>query len=145
MDPIFPKPPPPPSYGLFAGQPIDAGMNYGGGALSQAPAEDMIARPELLSDPNYRGDGTNFGMVMPQGFAANVTPGPQMPGQGQFGSMQELMEYQQQNPGMNLIGEYQRLRALEGGPPEPVVLPQRGIASLFNEQAPRYMYQGIMS
>ena len=158
LDPIFPQRPEP-VYGLYddvvsggfdygdggftpglisGPRTVDPGMNYGGGELAQAPAEDMVKRSELLNDPNYRGDGTNFGMVMP------ATPGPQMPGQGQFNSMQELMEYQQQYPMANLMGEYQRLRALEGGAVQPVTLPQRGVASLFNEQAPRYMYEGIM-
>ena len=75
-----------------------------------------------------------------------ATPGPQMPGQGQFATMQELMEFQQQYPSANLMGEYQRLRALEGGAAQPAVLPQRGIASLMGgNPATEAMYQGIMS
>ena len=64
---------------------------------------------------------------------------------GQFNSLAELDAYQQQNPSLNLMGEYQRLRALEGGIPAVAQLPNRGVASIFgNEQAPQYMYQGIM-
>ena len=75
-----------------------------------------------------------------------ATPGPQMPGQGQFATMQELMEYQQKYPSANLMGEYQRLKALEGGAAQPAVLPQRGVASLMGGQpATEAMYQGIMS
>ena len=37
--------------------------------------------------------------------------------------MEELMEFQNQNPSMNLMGEYQRLKALEGGG---VTMPQTG-------------------
>ena len=64
---------------------------------------------------------------------------------GQFNSLAELDAYQQQNPSLNLMGEYQRLRALQGGIPAVAQLPNRGVASIFgNEQAPQYMYQGIM-
>lgn len=42
---------------------------------------------------------------------------------GQFNSMEELMEFQNQNPSMNLMGEYQRLKALEGGG---TTMPQTG-------------------
>ena len=108
--------------------------------------DNQLAGQELLNDPNYRGDGTNFGMVMPQSFAEGVTPGPGMPGQGQFATMQELMEYQQKYPNVNLMGEYQRLKALEGGAAQPVTLPQRGVASLMgSDPATEAMYQGIMS
>ena len=132
--------------GLYGPGTVDPGMNYGGGELAQAPAEDMVERSELLNDPNYRGDGTNFGMVMPQSFAAGVTPGSGTPAQGQFATMQELMEFQQQYPNVNLMGEYQRLKALEGGAAQPVTLPQRGVGSLMaGDPATEAMYQGIMS
>ena len=36
-------------FKLFGAQPIDAGMNYGGGALAQAPAEDMVSRQGVAS------------------------------------------------------------------------------------------------
>jgi hypothetical protein len=112
--------------GFLGVQPIDPGMNYGGGALAQAPAEDMVNRTPS--------------------FAAGVTPSPGMPGQGQFATMQELMDFQQQYPSVNLIGEYQRLKALEGGAAQPVTLPQRGVASLMaGDPATEAMYQGIMS
>ena len=59
---------------------------------------------------------------------------------GGFNSMEELMAYQNQNPSANLMGEYQRLKALQGGNTNVA-----GVASMFgNEQAPPYMYQGIM-
>ena len=35
--------------GLYGAQPIDAGFNYGGGALAQAPAEDMVKRQGVAS------------------------------------------------------------------------------------------------
>ena len=44
---------------------------------------------------------------------------------GQFNSMEELMEFQNQNPSMNLMGEYQRLKALEGGG-QPTQMPRFG-------------------
>jgi hypothetical protein len=68
-----------------------------------------------------------------------------IPQQSQFNTLAELDAYQQQNPSLNLMGEYQRLRALSGGIPAVAQLPDRGVASIFgNEQAPQYMYQGIM-
>lgn len=82
-----------------------------------------------------------------QSFATNVvTDTFGVPVPGQFNTMAELMEFQRQNPGMNLMGEYQRLRALEGGAAQPAVLPQRGVASLMGgDPATEAMYQGIMS
>jgi hypothetical protein len=44
---------------------------------------------------------------------------------GRFNSMEELMEFQNQNPSMNLMGEYQRLKALEGGG-QPTQMPRFG-------------------
>ena len=79
LDPIFPQQPPPDYF-------IDDGPGYG---KTYPPGYDGRPVPagDLMNDPNYRGDGTNFGMIA-----------------------------------------------------------QGGVASLFgNEQAPPYMYQGIMS
>ena len=78
-------------------------------------------------------------------IATDVYGNP-LAGQGQFATLQELMEYQQKYPTANLMGEYQRLKALEGGALEPLRLPQRGVASLMASQpATAAMYQGIMS
>ena len=89
-------------------------------------------------------DGTNFD------YKTNALTGqPQttpMDSEPMFNSLTELDAYQQQNPHLNLMPEYQRLRALEGGIPAVAELPQKGVASLFgNGQAPRSMYQGIMA
>ena len=59
---------------------------------------------------------------------------------GGFNSMEELTAYQNQNPTANLMGEYQRLKALQGGNTTAA-----GVGSVFgNEPAQPYMYQGIM-
>jgi len=59
---------------------------------------------------------------------------------GGFNSMEELMAYQNQNPTANLMGEYQRLKALQGGNTTVA-----GVGNIFgNEPAQPYMYQGIM-
>jgi hypothetical protein len=101
---------------------------------------------QALTNPNID-PATNLlqtaPLSSPQNFASGV-PMP-APSQGQFNSLAELDAYQQQNPSLNLMSEYQRLRALSGGIPAVAQLPNRGIASIFgNEQAPQYMYQGIM-
>jgi len=53
-------------------------------------------------DMVLRGGGKGGGATMPQQG-------------GQFNSMEELMDFQNKNPHMNLMGEYQRLKSLEGG------------------------------
>jgi len=59
---------------------------------------------------------------------------------GGFNSMEELMAYQNQNPTANLMGEFQRLKALQGGNTTVA-----GVGNIFgNEPAQPYMYQGIM-
>jgi hypothetical protein len=153
--------------GFYSGWDITQGTGpevvlYGGGGSQGLMNNDMSAQGvgnlfgneqattlpagDLMNDPNYRGDGTNFGMVMPE--INPLTGQPQnapVNNGGQFNSLAELDAYQQQNPSLNLMGEYERLRALEGGIPAVAQLPNRGIASIFgNEQAPQYMYQGIM-
>lgn len=110
--------------GLYGAQPVDPGLEKYG--------------PE--------GSPLQLFSGQPQSFAAGVTPASGTSGQGQFATMQELMEFQQQYPSANLMGEYQRLKALEGGAAQPAVLPQRGVASLMGgDPATEAMYQGIMS
>ena len=98
LDPIFPKRPP--FYYIDPMLPVrpDDDFGYtrpyfpGRGNFKPFP---MPTIPGFENNPNYRGDGTNFGMVLPDQ--------PPVPQQAQ------------------------------------------GIASLFgNEQAPRYMFEGIM-
>ena len=104
--------------------------------------------PQALTNPNID-PSTNLLQTAPLSSQINPLTGlPQTASTnsgGQFNSLAELDAYQQQNPSLNLIGEYQRLRALQGGIPAVAQLPNRGVASIFgNEQAPQYMYQGIM-
>jgi hypothetical protein len=97
---------------------------------------------QALTNPNID-PATNLLQTAPLSSPQNFASG--VPSQGQFNSLAELDAYQQQNPSLNLMSEYQRLRALSGGIPAVAQLPNRGIASIFgNEQAPQYMYQGIM-
>ena len=97
---------------------------------------------QALTNPNIN-PATNLLQTAPLSSPQNFASG--VPSQGQFNSLAELDAYQQQNPSLNLMSEYQRLRALSGGIPAVAPLPNRGIASIFgNEQAPQYMYQGIM-
>lgn len=77
-------------------------------AQQQAAANDYQAGIDMV----MRGGGKGGGATMPQTG-------------GQFNSMEELMEYQNQNPSMNLMGEYQRLKALEGGG-QPTQMPGYG-------------------
>ena len=113
--------------------------------------------PQALTNPNID-PSTNLLQTAPlssqQSFASErpeINPLTGLPqtastnSGGQFNSLAELDAFQQQYPSANLMGEYQRLRALEGGIPAVAKLPNRGVASIFgNEQAPQYMYQGIM-
>jgi hypothetical protein len=113
--------------------------------------------PQALTNPNID-PSTNLLQTAPlssqQSFASGmpeINPLTGLPqtastnSGGQFNSLAELDAFQQQYPSANLMGEYQRLRALEGGIPAVAKLPNRGVASIFgNEQAPQYMYQGIM-
>jgi hypothetical protein len=110
--------------------------------------------PQALTNPNID-PSTNLLQTAPlssqQVVASQINPLTGLPqtastnSGGQFNSLAELDAYQQQNPSLNLMGEYQRLRALQGGIPAVAQLPNRGVASIFgNEQAPQYMYQGIM-
>ena len=97
---------------------------------------------QALTNPNIN-PLTNLLQTAPLSSQQVVASG--IPQQSQFNSLAELDAYQQQNPSANLMGEYQRLRALQGGIPAVAQLPNRGVASIFgNEQAPQYMYQGIM-
>ena len=104
------------------------------------PFDEVVPFPVIDDGPKFGfpGENTNALTGQPQ-----TTP---MDSEPMFNSLAELDAYQQQNPHLNLLTEYQRLRALEGVPSPPAQLPQRGVASLFgNEQAPRSMYQGIMA
>jgi hypothetical protein len=97
---------------------------------------------QALTNPNID-PSTNLLQTAPLSSQQVVDSG--IPQQSQFNTLAELDAYQQQNPSLNLMGEYQRLRALQGGIPAVAQLPNRGVASIFgNEQAPQYMYQGIM-
>ena len=110
--------------------------------------------PQALTNPNID-PSTNLLQTAPlssqQVVASQINPLTGLPqtastnSGGQFNTLAELDAYQQQYPSANLMPEYQRLRALEGGIPAVAQLPNRGVASIFgNEQAPQYMYQGIM-
>ena len=133
-------------------KPDGQGGFYSGWDITQGTGPKMVlyggggSQGLMNNDISAQGVGTNFGMVMPE--INPLTGLPQTASTnsgGQFNSLAELDAYQQQNPSLNLMGEYQRLRALEGGIPAVAQLPNRGVASIFgNEQAPQYMYQGIM-
>jgi len=192
LDPVFPQRPDGGDYRplpidrtdpIFREQPSDRGFDFG------APANvgDTYFDPELnttyeyTEKPNGRGgtyqgwdivSGTGgtvglFGAQPENKISAGIMADPQMPGPGQFSTMQELMDYQQQFPSLNLMGEYKRLRndpnyrgdgtnfgMIENNSYRPSGNPlinrdmfaQGGVDRLFgNEQAPPYMYQGIMS
>jgi hypothetical protein len=73
------------------------GKNYG--TLAEAEAAQAKATTPNTTGGFAIGTGQQGGTPQQQG--------------GQFNSMEELMEYQKQNPTSNLMGEYQRLKALE--------------------------------
>jgi hypothetical protein len=87
--------------------------------MAQAMADQEAARRAAETD--YQ---AGMDMVMRGGMGKG---GPKTAPQqgGQFNSMEELMEFQNQNPSMNLMGEYQRLKALEGGG-QPTQMPRFG-------------------
>ena len=120
LDPIFPQQPPP-DFDYY----IDDGPEFD---KTFPPGYDAMPVPFETLNPLTglpQTDSTNSG--------------------GQFNSLAELDAFQQQNPSANLMTEYQRLRALQGGIPAVAQLPNQGVASIFgNEQAPQSMYQGIM-
>ncbi len=78
-----------------------------------------------MNDPNYRGDGTNFGMIENNSYR----PGPE-----------DFYRQNGNNAGLSMVDA-------NGNPlMNRDMFAQGGVASLFgNEQAPRSMYQGIMS
>ena len=118
LDPIYPQQPPPDYF-------IDDGPEFG-----------------KTFPPGYDGSPVPFETLNPLTGQPQTAP---INNGGQFSSLAELDAFQQQYPSANLMTEYQRLRALEGGIPAVAQLPPRGVASMFgNEQAPQYMYQGIM-
>jgi len=133
-------------------KPDGQGGFYSGWDITQGTGPKMVlyggggSQGLMNNDISAQGVGTNFGTVMPE--INPLTGLPQTASTnsgGQFNSLAELDAFQQQYPSANLMGEYQRLRALEGGIPAVAQLPDRGVASIFgNEQAPQYMYQGIM-
>ena len=129
LDPIFPQQPPP-DYFIDDGlPPIDPGFNINPGYGKTYP-------------PGYDGRPVPFETLNPLTGQPQTAP---INNGGQFNSLAELDAFQQQNPSANLMTEYQRLRALQGGIPAVAQLPNQGVASMFgNEQAPPYMYQGIM-
>ena len=131
LDPIYPQQPPQDFYyHTDPFPPFDPGFNINPGYGKTYPPGYDGSRPVPFETLNpLTGQPQN----------APVNNG------GQFSSLAELDDFQQQNPTLNLMTEYQRLRALEGGTPAVAQLPPRGVASMFgNEQAPPYMYQGIM-
>jgi len=83
--------------------------------MSQAMA-DQAAQQQMAQNEYQQGltAGKGGPRTMPQ------------PGGGQFSSMEQLMEFQKANPSMNLMGEYQRLQALEGGASTQPSMPQYG-------------------
>tara|TARA_R110002095_G_C4180266_1_gene232863 strand:- start:356 stop:874 length:519 start_codon:yes stop_codon:yes gene_type:complete len=117
LDPIFPQQPPPDYF-------IDDGPGYG---KTYPPGYDGRPVPagDLMNDPNYRGDGTNFGMIENNSYR----PGPE-----------DFYRQNGNNAGLSMVDA-------NGNPlMNRDMIAQGGVASLFgNEQAPPYMYQGIMS
>ena len=81
-------------------------------AMADQAAQQQAAQNQYQQgmDVVMRGGGKGGPAVMPQTG-------------GQFNSMEELMDFQNKNPHMNLMGEYQRLKALEGGG---ATMPQTG-------------------
>ena len=86
--------------------------------MSQAMA-DQAAQQQMAQNEYQQGltAGKGGPRTMPQ------------PGGGQFSSMEQLMEFQQANPSMNLMGEYQRLKGLGGGASTQPPMPQPGYQS----------------
>jgi hypothetical protein len=122
-------------------KPDGQGGFYSGWDITQGTGPEVV----LYGGGGSQGLGTNFASGMTETNPLTGLPSQGLPSQGQFNSFAELDAYQQQNPSANLMLEYQRLRDLSGDIPEVAQLPNRGIASIFgNEQAPPYMYQGIM-
>jgi hypothetical protein len=95
--------------------------------MSQAMA-DQAAQQQMAQNEYQQGltAGKGGPRTMPQ------------PGGGQFSSMEQLMEFQQANPSMNLMGEYQRLQGLGGGAPTQPPMPQYGGGGLAALLAKRF-------
>ena len=74
-------------------------------------------RYRLKREADMRGDmgGPRFRDIAIGGGMGKGGPRTAPQQGGGFNSMEELMEFQRQNPTMNLMGEYQRLKALEAG------------------------------
>ena len=92
--------------------------------MSQAMA-DQAAQQQMAQNEYQQGltAGKGGPRIMPQ------------PSGGQFSSMEQLMEFQQANPSVNLMGEYQRLQGLGGGaqtqPPMPQPQYGGGLSSIL--------------
>ena len=80
----------------------------------RAEEERRRAQQERLMAA-LRSGGKGGGRTIPQSMAEADNFPSQTQQSGRFNSMEELMEFQNQNPTMNLMGEYQRLKALEAG------------------------------
>ena len=169
LDPIFPQQPPPDfDYYIDDGPgfpPIDPGYGkiyppgYDGRTV---PINEPTQVDELRSNFSDRINR----IAQTAGYAGNTDLGKALSGgieltdytnpltgvigeapvlSGGFNSMEELMAYQNQNPSANLMGEYQRLKALQGANGQAPQSIYQGVGNLFgNEQAPQSMYQGIM-
>ena len=83
-------------------------------AMADQAAQQQAAENEYQQGMNAMTSGKGGPQTMAQ------------PGGGQFSSMEQLMEFQQANPSMNLMGEYQRLQGLGGGAPTQPTMPQYG-------------------
>ena len=118
LDPIFPQQPPPDYF-------IDDGPGYGKTYPPGFDGSRPLPAGDLMYDPNYRGDGTNFGMIENNSYR----PGPE-----------DFYRQNGNNAGLSMVDA-------NGNPlMNRDMFAQGGVASLFgNEQAPPYMYQGIMS
>jgi len=98
--------------------------------MSQAMA-DQAAQQQAVQNEYQQGmNAMTSGKGGPQTAA--------QPGGGQFSSMEQLMEFQQANPSMNLMGEYQRLQGLGGGAPKQPQMPQYGGGGLAALLAKRF-------
>jgi len=139
LDPMFPQRPEPVEYRQE--DEVSGGFDYGDGGFTpvqfstmqelmdyqqQFPSLNLMGEyKRLRNDPNYRGDGTNFGMIENNSYRPSV---------------EDFYRQNGNNAGLSMVDA-------NGNPLiNRDMFAQGGVDRLFgNEQAPPYMYQGIMS
>lgn len=83
--------------------------------MSQAMADQQAEEQRRAEEERRRAQQERLMSALRSAGSGKGGPRTAPQQSGRFNSMEELMEFQNQNPTMNLMGEYQRLKALEAG------------------------------